>query len=329
MNKSYKNRQHLLDELQELTSRVTEQEVTLRAILNGEVDGLVVSTDEGDRVFTLSGADHPYRVMVENMNEGALTLAPDGTILFCNQRFADIVKGPLVKIIGSSIYQYISSTDHELFKAFIAQGLNENAKTEMTLETGDDNPAPVLLSIKALEHTDMPGMACMVITDLSDQKRNEAIVAEGRLTSQILLQTSEIFLLCDPQGRIIRASRSSEKLIGRSPIFQAFDEVFHLLYPDGTPFVLLSEMSDKSLQAVEVTSRHGDNDSYTFVLSASPLINHQDLMGIIVVLVNITERKQAEIALQKAHEGLEEKVDERTVELRTALSEISKLKDQL
>ncbi|MCK7513933.1 MAG: PAS domain-containing protein [Desulfobacterales bacterium] len=79
--------------MQELTKRMMESEETLRAILSGEVDGLVVKTAEGDRVFTLSGADHPYRIMVETMNEGAVTLAADGTILFCNQRFADIVIG--------------------------------------------------------------------------------------------------------------------------------------------------------------------------------------------------------------------------------------------
>ena len=111
MNKPDKTRQQLLDELQELTSRMMEAEETLRAILSGEVDGLVVKTAEGDRVFTLSGADHPYRIMVETMNEGAVTLAADGTILFCNQRFADIVKGSLEKIMGSSIYQYVSSKD--------------------------------------------------------------------------------------------------------------------------------------------------------------------------------------------------------------------------
>ncbi len=93
MNKTDKTRQQLLDDLQELTERMTEAEETLRAILSGEVDGLVVKTAQGDRVFTLSGADHPYRIMVETMNEGAVTMAADGTILFCNQRFADIVKG--------------------------------------------------------------------------------------------------------------------------------------------------------------------------------------------------------------------------------------------
>src|SRR4030042_3418218 len=97
MNKSDKTRQQLLDELQELTSRMMEAEETLRAIRDGEVDGLVVSTAEGDRVFTLMGAEHPYRVMVETMNEGDLPLASDAPILYCNQRFADIVKGPLEK----------------------------------------------------------------------------------------------------------------------------------------------------------------------------------------------------------------------------------------
>ena len=79
MNKSLKTRQQLLDELQELTLRMIEAEETLRAIRGGEVDGLVVSTAEGDQVFTLSGAEYPYRVMIETMHEGAITLASDGT----------------------------------------------------------------------------------------------------------------------------------------------------------------------------------------------------------------------------------------------------------
>ena len=169
----------------------------------------------------------------------------------------------------------------------------------------------------------------MVVTDLTEQKRNEEMLAEEKLTTQILHQAAEIFVLCDHQGRIIRASQSTNSLFGRSPIFQAFDEAFHLLYPDGTPFVLLSAMSDKLLHAVEVTFKHGDNESFSFLLRANSLITHKGVIGIVVVMVDITERKKIEEVLQKAHDELEQHVEERTLELRTALSEINTLKEQL
>ena len=200
MKKPEKTRQQLLDDLQELTERMTQSGEMLRAILNGEVDGLVVKTAEGDRVFTLSGADHPYRIMVEAMNEGAVTLSDDGTILFSNQRFADIVSGSLEKVIGASIYRYFSSTDLPLFKGLLAQGLKENSKLELVLQTADENSAPVLLSVSALGHTDTQGSVCMVVTDLTEQKHNEAMRVEeealqkahDKLEAQVAERTVEL-----------------------------------------------------------------------------------------------------------------------------------------
>ena len=64
-------------------------------------------------------------------------------------------------------------------------------------------------------------------------------------------------------------------------------------------------------------------------MSANSLITHKGVIGIVVVMVDITERKKMEEALQKAHDELEQQVEERTVELRTALSEIKTMKDQL
>jgi PAS domain S-box-containing protein len=329
MNNSHKTREQLLDELQELTSRMMEAEETLRAIRSGEVDGLIISTTEGDQVFTLSSADHPYRVMVETMNEGAVTLASDGTILFSNQRFADIVKGSLDKVMGSSIYQYFSSTDLKLFDVLLEQGLKGKSKFVMALQAGDKNSVPVLLSLSALIHTDMPGTVCMLVADMTEQKRNEALLSEERLTTQILNQATEIIVICDSQGLIIRANQSTEILLDRSPIFQAFDEAFHLLNSDGTPFVLLSVMGDKFLHSDEIIFKHSNNELFSFLLSANSLISHECIIGIVVVMVNITERKKMEEALQKAHDSLELQVEERTAELKKALSEIKTIKDHL
>jgi PAS domain S-box-containing protein len=308
---------------------MTESEETLRAIRDGEVDGLVVSTVEGDRVFTLSGADHLYRIMIETMNEGAVTLAFDGTILFCNQRFSDIVKQSLEEVVGSSIYRYFSSTDLQLFETLVELGIEENTKMELALQSEGGHSVPALFSVSPLQITNVPGAICMVVTDLTEQKRNEEMLAEEKLTTQILQQAAEIFVLCDHQGRIIRASQSTHSLFDRSPLFRAFDETFHLLYPDGTPFVLLSAMINKSLHAAEVHFKHKDNKSFSFLLSANSLVADNGVIGIVVVMVDITERKKMVEALQKAHDKLEQKVEERTVELWTALTEIKTMKDQL
>lgn len=200
MKHTQRTREQLLDDVQELTERMTESEETLRAILNCEVDGLVVKTAEGDRVFTLSGADHPYRVMVEAMNEGAVTLASDGTILFCNRRFADIVDVSMEKITGSSIYSFFSPMDLLILKGLFEQGLKENCKLELTLKTGGKKSAPVLLSASALKHTDSLEAICLVVTDLTEQKRNEAIRVEDealqkahdRLEAQVEERTVEL-----------------------------------------------------------------------------------------------------------------------------------------
>ena len=179
MNNSQRTREQLLDDLQELTQRVWRNpKRRCSAILSGEVDGLVVKTAEGERVFTLSGADHPYRIMVETMNEGAVTLAEDGTILFSNQRFADIVASSLEQVTGSSMYTYFSSTDLPLFEGLVEQGLKGNAKLDLSLQTKDKKSTPVLLSVSSLANTDAPGTVCMVVTDLTEQKRNEAMRVE-------------------------------------------------------------------------------------------------------------------------------------------------------
>ena len=64
----------------------------------------------------------PYRVMVETMNEAAVTLTPDGTILYCNQRFGEMVKTPLESIIGNSIYGFILPQGKNLLEKLIKNG---------------------------------------------------------------------------------------------------------------------------------------------------------------------------------------------------------------
>src|SRR5690349_12052741 len=80
-----------MSELDELRQRLEEAEETLSAIRNGEVDALVVAGPEGEAVYTLTTADYPYRLMIDEMNQGAVSVSPDSIILYSNRNFAGIV----------------------------------------------------------------------------------------------------------------------------------------------------------------------------------------------------------------------------------------------
>jgi len=98
-----------LARIRELEERLEEAEETLRALRNGEVDAIVAAGPDGDRVYTLKGADESYRIMVEEMGEGALTVTSEGLVLFSNMRFATMVQRPLAKVIGSQLAESIDA----------------------------------------------------------------------------------------------------------------------------------------------------------------------------------------------------------------------------
>src|ERR1700744_1801385 len=93
---------------EELISRLREAEETLEAIRTGEVDAVVVAGPQGQQVYTLENADRPYRVLVEQMQEGAVTLSENGTVLYCNERFATLVGSPHDSVVGQPLTRYFS-----------------------------------------------------------------------------------------------------------------------------------------------------------------------------------------------------------------------------
>ena len=109
-------------EVESLRERLREAEETLAAIQMGEVDALLIADGDGERVYTLRGADAPYRALVEQMQEGAVTLALGGDLVYANQRFAELVNTPLEQVIGSSISAFVEPSDLVLLKILLLDG---------------------------------------------------------------------------------------------------------------------------------------------------------------------------------------------------------------
>src|SRR5689334_5517174 len=109
--------------VEELRARLSEAENNLMAIYSGEIDALLLKDESGERrVFTLRSADAPYRALVERMQEGAATLSVTGDIVYCNQRFADLVHQPLSQVFGKPVRTYLPSTEAEILHTILEHG---------------------------------------------------------------------------------------------------------------------------------------------------------------------------------------------------------------
>lgn len=173
---------------QELRARLEEATEALRAISTGEVDALVVYGEEGERIYTLQGADYAYRVMVESIHEGAANITPDGAILYCNKTLAEMLNTPLQQVLGSSFSHYLMPSEQEIFTALIARGLENYGRAELYLGLEREHAIPVLVTASAAEVDSRRGL-CLVITDLSDQK--QALARERELRDSLARQRED------------------------------------------------------------------------------------------------------------------------------------------
>ena len=304
-------RQELLAENAELKRRLEEAEETLEALRTGAVDALVVSSPEGEQVFTLKGADHTYRHLVENINEGAATLTTAGDILYANGRLAEILGLPLEQLIGSALREHIDEMDLIYFDALFALARKGESKGEVLLRPENGSSVPTYLSFNILNIEDTPAAMSLVVTDLKEQKRHEAVIAEGQLTQEILSQAEQAIAVCDRSERIIRASRGLHQLCSQNPLLLPFQLAFPLRLKTNQPFLPTPLFQGKTLHNVEASFQQPGGRHVHVLVNAGPLLTEgAEIKGCVVAFTDITDRIEAEAEKQKLLEELLQREEE-------------------
>ncbi|NTU42375.1 MAG: PAS domain S-box protein [Nitrospirales bacterium] len=181
-------RAELIRRIEELSVRLDEAEETLHAVRSGEVDALMVEGPKGLQVYTLQGAERPYRFFVESMNQGAVTTDRDGFIVYCNNRFTEIVRTPWKEIVTASFLEMVFPDQRKAVEEMMQGG---KTQSEVFLIAGDGTIVPVLLSISTVENGENRYIA---VTDLTERKRIEEELREHRdhLENMVRLRTSEL-----------------------------------------------------------------------------------------------------------------------------------------
>ncbi len=167
--KTYKE---LQEELDEIRFQLQEANELIHAIRTGQVDALVINEGEGHQLYTLKSADHTYRVFIERMKEGAVTLSRDGIILYCNTQFATMVGLPLSKVLGLGFESFIPEEYKLDYHSLVEKGWQSDSKGEMHIQDFKGHSLPVLLTCSSLE-LDEGNTLSILVTNLSAQKESE------------------------------------------------------------------------------------------------------------------------------------------------------------
>lgn len=238
--------QQLLAENEDLRVRLAQTEDILRGMRSGEVDALVIPQKGGAQLFVPANADQSFRILVEGMSEGALTLTAEGVILYANRRFAGMLKTPLEKVIGSTLRTRIAPGSQPMLQSLLENGTGEMRRGELVLAASDGTKLPVHLSVSNLPIEGRPDAYCVVAIDLTEHKRIEAIAASEKVARELLAAANqsrgELLCVIDEKTQAEKAL-VQENLRNQVLLRRASDGV-HVMDADGN----LLEMSDTFCQ---------------------------------------------------------------------------------
>ncbi|MDO1451337.1 PAS domain S-box protein [Rhodocytophaga aerolata] len=176
--------QQVEENLEASEQKRQESEEIIEAIRTGAVDALTIGGEAGPQIFTLQGADHTYRILIEEMNEGALTLNEQALILYSNACFAQLVGLPLERVISCSFYDFLLPEDHARFGLLFKQSWSLAGKGEFVLKAAG-NTLPISLSMNALTISTPPAVG-MVLTNLSAEKQILAVESQVEAQNKII-----------------------------------------------------------------------------------------------------------------------------------------------
>lgn len=279
--------------------------------------------------IALDGLENAYPIIIQSMDEGAVILSGEGNILYANGGFARMVRAPLESVIGCPIQSFIFPPGLAEIKKYIKE--YNTGCCEITLQALDESILPALVTFCALSTGKSNGTLIAIFRDLSDKKRKESLAAGERLARSIIEQATEVIVVCDDGGRIVRASDVAALICGRDPSYQPFEESFDLRQSNGELLCPISTaLEGRIMLKSEARLRCCNGKLFQLLVSAGPLRDsREEIIGCVITLFDITEQKEMEDELRKARDELEMRVQERTAALSQAKEELESANEEL
>jgi len=164
--------EELMDELGVLRRQLEDAEGLAEAIRENRVDAFVVRPDDEERVLILQGCEHPYRRLVDCMQQGALTVTADGSIAYANPSLLKMLGRPSSELVGANLVSLVPAPLRPIVEQVLCDGRKSAGETEVLIWSADDTSFPAHITASPL--ADHGNTLCIIVTDLTLQKQQEA-----------------------------------------------------------------------------------------------------------------------------------------------------------
>lgn len=302
-------------EIDSLRQQLQDAEDLREAICYGRVDAFVVGpTEDSKRVLMLSGAYARYRQLVEDMQQGAVTVSRGGEIMFSNHAFAELLNLRPIDLFRVPLQQYVAAPDHSALqgllepragqpdiKATLARGDRQERRVRISLVSANDDFTTLLVT--ELSHDDeIAGATVEAIRNGSV----DALVVGG--DQVVVLDSAQRFyqaavermqqgvIIIGPQGEIAYANQrmttmvaiSRERLAGLPLQKLVIGGDHAALQP------LLGARQGASAQA-QVRLRRSDGEAVAAMITVSAMADGQKMCLV------------SDLSLQKRHQATDER----------------------
>jgi PAS domain S-box-containing protein len=309
------NAYELENQIESLRQQLLEAEELRHAISRGEVDAFVVGpSEDSKRVLMLSGAYARYRQLVEEMEQGAVTVSRTGEIMFANHAFSAMVGLAPLDVFRVPFTRYLAGSDAGEAAALL-QPHPGKAEIKATLRGANGTQHPIRISLVStndefvtllLSERDPAEDEAGATVDAIRTGAVDALVVGGEQV--VMLDSAQRFyqaavdrmqqgvVIVGPQGTIAYANQRMATMLG-TPRERVAGMSLLKLARNGDEASLASLLNTRhgaSAQA-EVRLRRGNNEYVTTLVTVTAIADGQKMCLV------------SDLSLQKRHEAADER----------------------
>jgi PAS domain S-box-containing protein/putative nucleotidyltransferase with HDIG domain len=276
---------------------------------------------------TLWKSEEKLRNIFENINDVVFRLSPAGIIEYVSPRVQELYGYKPEELIGKHLRKTTPKSEMPKALKILKTALAGKLVKNLEIDQLDKNGKIVHMEIIGIPVKKNGTIIAVqgIMRDITERKESDDAQRETSLFLRNILDSSSSIsiVFTDPEQNILFWNKGAENIFG----YKAEEVVGHhtvdILYPDEEKDI---KQTVKEIRSFVLNKKRGirrelkevtkDGRTLWISLTSTPRLDENgNVIGILGIGEDITDRKQAEEMLQKAHQELEKRVEERTAEL--------------